>query len=219
VISRQRPARRYGWIAVLVIGYAVLAHVSNSTPGAKPLGAALAIAPPLALGLGIAWRSPYRLFAMLLIGLLTVLIWTQWQLLERNYSLLYLLEDAGLYALLSIAFARSLGRNHVPLCTSWAALVHRPLPDSIARYTRKATAAWALFFALIATVSLVLYLCAPLRIWSAFSNFATLPLVGMMFIGEYTVRRRALPAAQRTGLWASVRVYLDSARPKRIVRQ
>jgi uncharacterized membrane protein len=219
VITRRQAARRYGWVALLLIGYAILAHVSNSSPGAKPLGAVLASAPPLVLGLGLAWRSAYRLVALLLAVLLAALIFTHWQLLERNYSLLYLIEDVGLNALLSMTFARSLARGRVPLCTSWAALVHRPLPELIARYTRKATAAWALFFALIAALSLILYQWAPLRVWSAFSNFVTLPLVGLMFIGEYAVRRRVLPPSQRTGLWTSVRVYLDSARPTRILRQ
>lgn len=219
MISGRRAAQRHGWVVLLLIGYAILAHVSNSSPGARPLGAVLASAPPLALGLGLAWRSPYRLVALLLAALLAALIVVYWQLLERNYSLLYLIEDAGIYALLSITFARSLARGRVALCTSWAALVHRPLPELTARYTRKATAAWALFFAVIAGLSLGLYLWAPLRIWSAFSNFVTLPLVAVMFIGEYAVRRRVLPPSQRTGLWMSVLVYLDSDRARRILRQ
>jgi uncharacterized membrane protein len=219
VISRRQAAQRYGWIALLLIGYAILAHVSNSNPSAKTLGVVLASAPPLALGLGMAWRSAYRVVSLALAVLLAALLFRYWQLLESNYSLLYLIEDVGLYALLSMAFARSLVRGRVPLCTYWADLAHGPLPELVARYTRKTTAAWALFFALIALVSLALYQWSPLRIWSAFSNFVTLPLVGLMFLGEYAVRRRVLPPQHRTGLWASVRAYLDSSRPTRVLRQ
>jgi uncharacterized membrane protein len=97
--------------------------------------------------------------------------------------------------------------------------VHGPLPPLVARYTRKATAAWAVFFALIAAASLALYVFAPLRVWSAFSYFVTFPLVVLMFIGEYAVRRRVLPPLHRSGLLDSVLVYMNSSRRTRIVGQ
>jgi uncharacterized membrane protein len=220
VISRRWvAAQRYGAIAVLVIGYAMLAHYTNLNPSRKPLGAVLAIAPPLALGLALAWRSAYRLISIALTALVAALIFSHWQILESNYPLVYLLEEVGLYSLMSITFARSLAHGRIPLCTYWADLVQGPLPTIVARYTRKTTAAWALFFALIAAVSLALYQWEPLRVWSAFSNFVTLPLVVLMFIGEYAVRRRVLPPPHRTGLWDSVRAYLDSSRHTTIVRQ
>jgi uncharacterized membrane protein len=219
VIRRRSAAQRYGWIALLVLGYAILAHYTNSHAGAKPLGAVLAIAPPLALALGLAWRSAYRLISLTLAALVAALIFSHWQILEANYPLVYLLEEVGLYALLSLTFARSLVHGRVAVCTYWADLVQGPLPAVVVRYTRKTSAAWALFFALIAAVSLALYQWSPLRVWSAFSNFVTLPLVVLMFIGEYAVRRRALPPAHRTGLWASVRAYLDSSRHRTIIRQ
>jgi uncharacterized membrane protein len=220
MISGRKAAERYGCIALLLLGYAVLVHYSNLSPSAKPLGAVLASAPPLALGLGLTWRSGYRLVALALAALLATLIFLHWQVLQSNYPLLYLLEDVTVYALLSMTFARSLLRGHVPLCTYWADLVQGPLPAVVARYTRKTTAAWALFFALIAGMSLALYQWSPLRIWSAFSNFGTLPLVVLMFVGEYAVRLRVLPPQHRTGLLTSVRVYLDSSsRHTRIVRQ
>jgi uncharacterized membrane protein len=202
------------------MGYALLAHYSNSNPSAKPLGAVLAIAPPLALGFGLAWRSAFRPVALALAALAAALIYTHWQILESNYALVYLLEDVGFYALLSLSFAHSLARGRVPLCTYWADRVQGPLPAIVAHYTRKTTVAWSIFFALIAAASLALYLWSPLRVWSAFSKFLTLPLVALMFIGEYAVRRRVLPAPHRTGLLASVRVFLDSSsRDTRIARQ
>ena len=107
----------------------------------------------------------------------------------------------------------------MPLCTHWADLVHGPLPPLVARYTRKTTVAWAVFFALIAAASFTLYVFAPLRIWSAFSYFVTFPLVVLMFIGEYAVRRRVLPPLHRSGLWDSVLVYMNSSRRTRIAGQ
>jgi uncharacterized membrane protein len=37
------------------------------------------------------------------------------------------------------------------------------------------------------------------------------PLIGLMFAGEYAVRRRTLPQVQRAGLLAAVRVYFASS--------
>jgi uncharacterized membrane protein len=219
VTRRQWRAQRYGWTAGLVIGYALLANYTNLTPGAKPLGAVLAIAPPLVLGVGLAWRSRYRIVSLALAALVVALIGVYWQVLERNFPLVYLLEDLGFYVLLSLTFARSLTGGRVPLCTYWADLVHGPLPPLVARYTRNTTVAWAVFFALIAATSLALYVYAPLRVWSAFSYFATFPLVVLMFVGEYAVRRRVLPPLHRSGLWDSVLVYLNSSPRTRIVGQ
>ena len=210
MIKGGSTTRRYAWIAVLVAGYAIVAHYTNSNPRAKSLGAVMAIAPPLAVALGFAWRSAYRLPALSLAALGTVLLVIHWRVVEANFPLVYLLEECSVYALLSFTFARTLLLGRVPLCTHWAHLVHGPLPVAVARYTRSTTIAWALFFALITCASLALYQYAPLRIWSAFSNFFTIPLVVMMFIAEYAVRRKRLPAEHRTGLLQSVRVYLDS---------
>jgi uncharacterized membrane protein len=183
------------------------------------LGALLAIAPPLALGVGLVWRSAYRLAALALAALAAVLVFSYWRILQSNFPLLYLLEDIGFYGLLSVTFARSLVGGRVPLCTYWADLVHGPLPAQVTRYTRKATAAWALFFALVGAASLALYVFAPLRVWSAFSYFVTFPLVVLMFVGEYAVRRSVLPPLHRSGLWDSVLVYLNSSRRTRIAGQ
>jgi uncharacterized membrane protein len=219
VIRSRWAAQRYGWPAALVVAYAILANYTNLNPAAKPLGAVLAIVPPLALGVGLAWRSRYRLVALAIAVLAAALIFSYWQLLESNFALLYLIEDVGFYGLLSLTFARSLVGARVPLCTYWADLVHGPLPELVERYTRNTTAAWALFFALIAAASLALYIFAPLRVWSVFSYFVTFPLVVLMFIGEYAVRRRVLPPLHRSGLMDTVRVYMNSSSRTRIVGQ
>jgi uncharacterized membrane protein len=212
VIRSRWPVGRYAWIAVLIVGYAGLAHYTNSNPDAKPLGAILAIAPPFALGIGLAWRSALRLPSLALVAVSAALIIAQWRLIEAHFSIVYLIEELSVYGLLSVTFARTLVPGAVPLCTHWADLVHGPLPAFVARYTRNTTAAWAAFFALMTLSSLALYIYAPLAVWSAFSNFATLPLVGLMFVGEYLVRRRVLPPLHRTSLLASVQVYLDASR-------
>ncbi len=217
-MTGRQAAWRYGWIVLLFAGYAALVHYSNSHSDAKPLGAVLAVAPLLALGLGMAWRCAYPLAAVTLALAVAALALSRWKILESNYSRLYLLEDLMFYGLLGVTFARSLARKRVPLCTYWATLVHGQLPAVVERYTRTVTAAWAAFFALLSATSIGLYAWAPLQAWSAFANFVTLPLVALMFLSEYLVRRKILPPSHRTGLLRSVRVFLDASRAARMAR-
>ncbi|HEY5101488.1 MAG TPA: hypothetical protein VII70_01795 [Steroidobacteraceae bacterium] len=203
---------RYACIAALIAGYASLAHYTNSNPQAQGLGALVAVAPLCAVGWGLAWRSIYRWRALAAALLASVLIASSWHHIEAHFALAYVLEECGIYALLGYTFARTLFPGRVPLCTYWADLVHGPLPETVVRYTRNATAAWVVFFALVCCTSVVLYAYAPRTVWSAFSNFFTPPLVVLMFTGEYVVRRIVLPSEHRAGLLQSVRAYLDSQR-------
>jgi uncharacterized membrane protein len=72
-------------------------------------------------------------------------------------------------------------------------------------YTRRVTLAWTLFFVGNLVVTFVLFAFAPLRTWSFFVNFVSLPLVLLMFVVEFAVRRRVLP--QVHGLLATMRIY------------
>lgn len=196
--------------AAVAVAYALLAHFSNSEPGARAsaLGVALSVGPLLAFALALAWRSGYRRTALLL-GLGAVLgCYGYWPLLAAHYPWLYLAQQAGVYALLGLMFGRSLAGGRVPLCSEWAALIHGPLSAELARYTRAVTAAWTLFFALMTATLLVLFVLAPLPVWSAFANFVAFPLVVAMFIAEYAARVWLLPGVRHAGILAGVRAFL-----------
>ena len=64
------------------------------------------------------------------------------------------------------------------------------------------------FFATMAIVSSLLFFLAPLAVWSAFVNFLTLPLVALMFVAEFLVRRRVLAETSGAPLDA-LRAYLN----------
>jgi uncharacterized membrane protein len=130
-----------------------------------------------------------------------------WPVLEKNFSVVYLLQEGGFYGLMAASFGVSLLGRREALCTQLADKVHGPLTPQEVRYTRRVTAAWALFFILITAATVGLFFFAPLRIWSLFANFCVLPLIGLMFVAEYAVRRRALPQVPRRGILAAVRVY------------
>jgi uncharacterized membrane protein len=179
--------------------------------GGRDLGAALALAPIAVVATLLAWRTVPPAVAVLLYAGLAGLIVGLWPALRQNYPLINLVQDSSVYCLLGLTFGRSLMPGRVALCTQLADKEHGPLSAQEMRYTRQVTAAWTIFFFVITAASVLLFVSAPLRIWSLFINFCVLPLVGAMFIAEYQVRRRVLPGVKRTGLLATLRVYLAAS--------
>ena len=194
----------------LVVAYASLSHYCNATH-AHELGAALALAPVTLICIVLAWRWASVPVAALLTAGIGTSLYLVWPVLERNFALFYLGQESVVYSLLGLTFGRTLFGGRVALCTRLADKVHGPLtPDEVA-YTRRVTAAWAIFFFSIAALSVLLYEFASLRIWSIYINFCVLPLIGAMFVAEQLVRRRVLPEVTGAGLLATVRVYFASA--------
>jgi uncharacterized membrane protein len=198
-------------IIAFVIAYAALSHYSNSVAKTHDLGVGLALGPVLAVGLALIWRWTHFMVAVLTAAAAALLLRHYWPVLEQNFSLVYLLQEGGFYSLMAASFALSLLGDRVALCTQLADKIHGPLTPQELLYTRRVTTAWALFFVLITAATLGLFVWAPLRIWSLFANFCVLPLVGLMFVAEYAVRRHVLPQAPRRGILAAVRVYFASS--------
>jgi uncharacterized membrane protein len=196
-------------IGVLILAYTCLSHYCN-TRGVHRLGAILALAPLVALmGTFLRHALPsYILFLTAALGAL--LLYDNWPILEKNFSVVYLLQECGMYGLLAAGFGRSLRAGEVALCTRFADKLHGPLTAAEILYSRRVTLAWTLFFTLMGVMVVVLYVAAPRAIWSAFVNFLATPLILAMFAAEYAVRGRVLPHTERRGIWASVRIFFAS---------
>jgi uncharacterized membrane protein len=194
-------------VAVLLIAYAGLSHYSNSNSQARDLATLLALAPMLTLGGLMVWRWNGLLLALLLGAAVLLLLHDYWSLLIEEFSIVYLIQQAGFYVLMAWTFGRTLFKGRVPLCTEFADKIHGPLTALELRYTRGVTWAWVLFFLGNLSLTFVLFALAPLRTWSFFVNFVSLPLVLLMFVVEFAVRRRVLPQVQRHGLIATLRIY------------
>ena len=211
-MSRRWDRRlQYAAACAAIAVYAGLSHYSNSVAGGRDLGAALALAPIAIVAAILAWRTAPPAIAALFYAGLAGLIVGLWPVLRQNYPLINLVQDSSVYCLLGFTFGRSLLPGRVALCTQLADKEHGPLSVPEVRYTRQLTAAWTLFFFVISAASILLFVSAPLRIWSLFINFCVLPLVGAMFTAEYQIRRRILPGVKRTGLLATLRVYLAAS--------
>ena len=206
---RSLGALRIAAVCVLIVAYTCLSHYCN-TRGVRPLGVGLALTPPLAVLITLLWHTLRSALALLVTALGVLLLYDGWPILEKNFSVVYLLQECGMYGLLAIGFGRSLRAGNVALCTRLADKLHGPLNAAEVRYTRRVTLAWTLFFVLMAATIAILYVSSPRALWSAFVNFVTIPLIAAMFAAEYAVRGRVLPHTERHGIWASVRVFFAS---------
>ena len=135
-----------------------------------------------------------------------------WPLVSQNFPVVYLIQECAFNAIMAWSFGRSLIKGRVPLCTRLADQVHGPLSALELGYTRKLTAAWAIFFLTNMALMFLLFELAPLRVWSLYVNFLSLPLIVLAFALEYAVRRRVLPEAKRSSLMATLRVYFSNPR-------
>jgi uncharacterized membrane protein len=206
---------RWLCIAVLLIGYPLLAHYTNESGHSGNLGALVAIAPILLIAAAFAWNSPWRISMLGMLMLSCIALWAGWSVLAQHFGLVYWLQHMGMQLILFMTFGRTLLAGRQPLCTRFAEAMHAPLTPQHENYARQVTVAWTLFFALMAVVSSGLFFLAPLPIWSFFANFLTLPLVALMFIAEYWVRRWMMPDARHTHILDAVRAFRNTpARPR-----
>jgi uncharacterized membrane protein len=97
------------------------------------------------------------------------------------------------YAGLLATFGASLFRGREAVLTGLVRRLRGPLPPMLLGYTRRVTAAWCAFFAAQLTVSLALFVFAPLETWSFFVNVLNVPLVLAMFAAEYAYRLWRFP--------------------------
>jgi len=200
-------AQRAWWLILgaLVLAYALLSLYSASSPDARALGAVLSIGPVVLIGLFLVWRWIHAVAAILMAGLLGAIIYRHWTALEQNYEWGDLVQQCGAYALVAASFARSLYGGRVPLCTQLAVKMHGTLTAAEISYTRAATWAWALFYALLAIAILVLFFATPIRIWSLFVNFGTFGLMLVVGIADHALRRRLMPRHADGGILTIIR--------------
>jgi uncharacterized membrane protein len=203
---RSRDALRIAAVCLLIVAYTCLSHYCN-IHGAHRLGAALALAPLLVFALGVLRHTVPAFVLLLATAGGALLLYDAWPILEKNFSVVYLLQECGMYGLLAVGFGRSLRAGEVALCTRLADQLHGPLNPAEIRYSRRATVAWTLFFVLMTATVALLYVSVPRAVWSAFVNFGAIPLIAAMFAAEYAVRRRVLPHSERRGIWATMRVF------------
>ncbi|HSH73316.1 MAG TPA: hypothetical protein VK974_09690 [Methylophilaceae bacterium] len=199
-------------IVVVIVTYAVLVHHVNASGQATALGAALALAPILLLATTLAFSPESRVAGISLILVGAVACWLAWPLIMQHTAWIFWMQDIGLMLMLLVTFGITLQPGRKALCVHFAELINGgALPAEHERYARKVTIAWVIFFALIIIASTLLFFLASLTTWSIFVNFLTLPLIALMFIGEFMVRRRVLTDLPEGNILDAVRAYISNS--------
>ncbi|MRS98445.1 hypothetical protein GJQ57_07200 [Ralstonia pickettii] len=193
-----------------VVAYQVGAHYAAATPSAHGLGLAMALVPPLAIALVAAMRSRHRARLLPLWLLVCGALWMARAPLAAHFDWGLYLEHASFNMMMAYVFGRTLVAGREPLCTRFARMVHGTLTPGIARYARRITLVWTLFFLATTAVSTLLFATASTVAWSTFANYLSLPLVGVMFVAEYLCRRIVLRGEPHSTLFDAVRAYRQS---------
>lgn len=207
------------WLRGLVllgalVGYQLLLHWAVSSDPASGLGEFLTIAPLIAClvwYLGRSWRGRIGLGAL---ALAAVAGWIVWRAAGADPALVYLLPHVGAYLFMLWLFGHTLFNGSDALITRLARLIHGTLPAEMEAYTRNVTRAWCLFFAGMALMSLLLFLFAPLSVWSVFANLLSLPAIVAMFLAEYLYRVRRYPNFSHASIRATIRAFQKFGGPR-----
>jgi uncharacterized membrane protein len=113
----------------------------------------------------LLWRWTRQFVASLITAACSgVLLYRYWSFLEVNYQWMDLALQFEAYGLIALGFGRSLLAGRQPLCTQLAARLLGALTPAEVTYTRRATVAWSVFYALIAAAILILFFVVSLRV-------------------------------------------------------
>lgn len=204
----QKFPWRLALLAIPGAAYVWLDHLGSISKHPPALSLVSGFLPLLVIAVLLAWSSRARWLWLVLLGLVCVLVGSQIDFLRSNLVWLFFCQHAGMHALLGITFGRTLFDGHErALCSRIAGFAHGGLTPALARYTWRVTLTWTLYFWGMATLSVLLFAFAPLTVWSVLANLLTPPLIGLIFVLEYLVRRKVLPDDHHIGILDTIRAY------------
>ncbi len=188
-----------------LFGYDVLNHLAVVS---GPRFNSVFIAALLASAAALVWAG-FRRGVAVGMAVLAAAAGAGWWMASSGWALRLapLLPQLAMCIGVAWLFGRTLLPGREPLITRVARTVHGELPPEIVRYTRNVTLAWAVFMAGMAITSVVLFALAPAAVWSVFANLLFLPLLGLMFLAEYTYRVLRYSWFPQVSIMHSVRAF------------
>jgi uncharacterized membrane protein len=194
---------------IVLVAYPVLLHAFIINQQIELWQLLLAFSPLLITAIWLSFRWTSRVWWPLISLTFALLIYF---VLHSRHGLVGLLAVNGLFhAALNLSmlwlFGSTLIQGRVPLITQIARRISADIPAEIVTYTRHVTIAWCLLFMLQVSVSLLLYIFAPLAAWSFFINVLDFPLLALMFIAEFTYRTLRFPEQPVVSIMKIIDVY------------
>ena len=194
-------------IGLVGAAYVAGCHWLMTSAPASRWNAVVVIGPMLGvLAFVAARRGPRIVAAIAGIGL-AALVLQAWRGGGLAPSTLYLSQHVAIHLALAVVFATTLRSGQEPLVTALARRVHARVPPLMARYTRKLTIVWSVYFVLMAATSIALYAFAPFEAWAVFANLVTPVAMVLLFVGEYLLRYRLHPEFERATLADAMNAY------------
>ena len=208
-----------GWrvaLTSLVIGlgiaYLLTIHALIASENTRGWALVLALLPVTLMVMTAMARAGGPTGALALGTALGVAAWIAWPHLQANVNRIYFAEQISMHLFLCALFAFSLLPRREALVTRLARATRGGiLPESAVPYTRAVTLAWAIFFAVAAAISALLFAFASIAVWSLFVNLLMWPLVAAMFLIEYAIRLRCLSDLDHVSIFDSVRAFWQPA--------
>ena len=174
------------------------------------LGAALALAAVQAVAVGtVVWGALRPGWAratapLVTAALLAALVWGATRSPADGLATAAGATHALLYTGLLVLFSHTLLPGQVALVTRIAVRMNSIFHDGMLVYTRSVTAAWSVFFAGQLLVSAALLLVNEVW-WAFYVSTLHMPLVVLMAVSEYAVRRWRFRGKKLTGLLDTIR--------------
>jgi uncharacterized membrane protein len=197
-----------------ILGYPLVLHVFVVKNAAGWLGIALALLPVAGFILWCAKQSRHPLIVASIVALIALIVWGAWTAEWIDFSAAYYLPHVLFNLALMVLFGHTLLPGREPLITLFARRVHGTVPPEIVTYTAQVTWLWTLFFAATALVSVLLYQFAPLPVWSVFANVLSIPLVILVFVGEYLFRLYHIRNFPHVSIFKGVQAMIDYTQDK-----
>ncbi len=184
----MKPGAFNVFLGILAVTYPILALILVRF--LSPVWIVALLAALLAVRLLTGWKSaPVSMIVASIAAICAMALLSAW-----NGALAMRLYPVFMTGAILIAFASTLV-NPPSMIERFARLAEPDLPDSGVAYTRKVTMVWCVFLALNLCVALWTALTASLEMWALYNGFVSYVLMGLLFAGEFLVRRQVRKAS------------------------
>ena len=188
------------------VAYSGLSHWMMVYHATAPWAIAVLLGPLWlsALGLAAGRFGKWGFVGTLVLGIVLFALILRGE--AGNPDRLYVFQHVAINLLLCAWFGSTLRGYGLSLIGQFAERVHTVTP-AMRIYTAQVTTVWAVYFALMATGSLAVYLLFPFSTWSFLSNLVGPVSVGALFLGEHFLRYRIHPEFERVRIMDAVRAF------------
>lgn len=205
---------RYVLAAMSSAAYVAGSQWLMLTAPTSPWSAVALLVPMLGVACAWMWQSRQRLLSACAAGAILYLLVQAGIGSPVAAESLYVLQHVVIHLGLGYWFGSTLRQPQTPLITALAQRVHKLVTPAMRAYTRKLTLAWAIYFVVMAGLSLALFAWAPFDAWATFANLLTPMALGLMFGGEYLLRYRLHPDFERVSMLDAVKAYWHQDTPQ-----